>query len=84
MNYVILTVLALVTIYNIFLSMNKRATLSQRYQKLLPTWADMIILGAILTGLCFLPMIHPALRIWIAGICGHICWPNKERYGNSS
>lgn len=80
MNYVILAMLIGIGIYDIYLSLKDHPTLSQQYQKLLPTWVDVIILACILTGLSYLEQIHPALRIWIAGICGHICWPNKERY----
>ena len=81
MNWIILGILICVGIYDIYLSIVDHPTLSQQYQKLLPTWKDMIILAIVLTALCYLESIHPALRIWIAGISGHIVWPNKERYG---
>lgn len=80
MNYVILILLIAIAIYNIYLSLTKQNTLSQQYQRLFPAWLDVIILVGILTGLCFLSTVHIALRIWIAGICGHVCWSNKERY----
>jgi len=80
MNWVILGILTCVGAYDIYLSVKDHPTLSQQYQKIFATWIDMIILAVILTALCFLEPIHIALRIWIAGICGHICWPNKERY----
>lgn len=79
MNYVILAMLIVVGGFNIGLSLEGHPTISQRYQKLFPTWLDMIILALVLIVLCFLP-IHPALKVWIASLCGHICWPNKERY----
>lgn len=80
MNYIILTLLIIVGIYDVYLFVVKRPTVSQQYQKFFPTWKDLIFLAIILTSLCFLSSVHPALRIWIAGIAGHICWPNKERY----
>lgn len=79
MNYVILAGLIATGVYDVILSVKDKETLSQQYQKLFPTWIDIIILAANLTLLCFLP-IHPALKIWMAGISGHICWPNKERF----
>lgn len=80
MNYVILTILVLIGIYDIWLAFTDKPTLSQQYQKLLPTWVDIIVLAILLVGLCFLTAIHPAIRIWLAAICGHIIFPNKERY----
>ena len=80
MNYIIVALLFAVAAYDIFLSIGKEPTLSQQYQKLFSTWKDMIILGVALTALCFAEFIHPAIRIWIAGVLGHICWPNKETY----
>ncbi len=80
MNYLILAILILIGGYDVYLSIKKHPTLSQQYQKLLPTWQDVIVLAFLLAGLCFMPEIHPALRIWMGGILGHIVWPNKERY----
>ena len=80
MNYVILALLIGVEIFDIYLSLKDQPTISQEYQKLLPTWQDIIVLAMALTSLCFLEAVHPALRIWIAGILGHVFWPNKERY----
>lgn len=87
MNYVILVLLIAVGVFDIYLVYRKVPTLSQRYQLLLPTWADMILLGLILSLLCFkigpvdLTWIDARLRVWIAGMCGHVFWPNKETFG---
>jgi len=80
LNLTVLAALIVIGVYDIWLCIQKRPTLSQRYQKLFPTFVDVAFLGIILVGLCFLWFIHPALRIWVAGIAGHICWPNKETF----
>ena len=81
MNYIVLIMLILIGIYDLYLVVKKHPTLSQQYQKLLPTWIDMVIfvccLFALINGL---PWVDWRLKVAIMGIIGHVVWPNKERY----
>jgi len=84
MNYIILVISLFFLTTTIILAILGRETLSQRYQKWLPTWADMIIFGVGLVGLCFwkhyMPELDFALAVVMAGFWGHVTFPNKERY----
>ena len=81
MNYVLLVILIAVGIYDIYLTAKKHPTLSQQYQALLPTWADMVVFGAALyILLAELSWVDWRLKVIMAAIAGHIFWPNKERY----
>lgn len=85
MNYVILVLLIAVGVYDLYLALKKHPTLSQQYQRLLPTWMDVILFGCILFNMltCFM-WVDWRLKVVIMGIIGHIVWPNKERYEKSS
>ncbi|KKM61556.1 hypothetical protein LCGC14_1530480 [marine sediment metagenome] len=84
MNYVILTILLAAGIFDIFLSVTARTTISQAYQKLFRTWIDIGIFAAGLAGLCvwhyYQPELDFTLAVVMAGVWGHIVFPNKERY----
>ena len=85
MNYCVLSVLVGLGLWDIYLSAKDKPTLSQMYQKLLPTWADLIVFACGLTGLCFWKYYWPeldfTLAVVMAGFFGHVTFPNKERYG---
>lgn len=81
MNYVLLIILIATGVYDLYLVFKKHPTLSQQYQKLFPTWVDMIVFGVLLYSLLTCCMwVDWRLKVTIMGIIGHICWPNKERY----
>ncbi len=82
MNYIVLILLIATGIYDLYLVIKKHPTLSQQYQKLLPTWADTIIFGIVLYSLITqISWMDWRLKVAIMGIIGHVVWPNKERYG---
>ncbi len=82
MNYIVLILLIATGIYDLYLVVKKHPTLSQQYQRLLPTWVDMIIFGIVLYSLLTGHMwMDWRLKVAIMGIIGHVVWPNKERYG---
>lgn len=82
MNYIILILLIIIGLYDLYLVVRKHPTLSQRYQRLLPTWADMIVFGLMMwTLLAHHPWMDWRLKVVMAGIIGHIVWSNRERYG---
>lgn len=84
MNYVILILLIVVGVYDLYLAIKKHPTLSQQYQRLLPTWADMVVFGVCLYALTtdgnLFVWVDWRLKVAIMGIIGHVVWPNKERY----
>ncbi len=79
-NYLALALLIVVCVYDIYLSIKKKETLSQQYQKLFTTYVDIVVLAGVLVALCYLAVLNPALRIFIAGIASHVVWPNKETH----
>jgi len=84
MNYIILAILLIIGGYDLYLAIRDRTTLSQAYQKLFPTWIDIIFFTAGLIGLCYwkdkMPELDFRLMVVMAGFWGHITFPNKERY----
>lgn len=84
MNYIVLSISLVLLGITIYLSIRGRDTLSQRYQKLFPTWFDMIVFGVGLIGMCFwkhyYPQLHNGLVVFLCGFWGHITFPNKERF----
>ena len=81
MNYIVLILLIAIGIYDLYLAAKKHPTLSQQYQRLLPGWADLIVFNVILYFLIVgFPWMDWRLKVVIAGIVGHICWSNRERY----
>jgi hypothetical protein len=81
LDIVILLAMIIIGGYDLFLWREDRPTLSEQYQKLFPTLVDLIIFLVIFVALCYLSFVAVPVRIGIAGICGHICLPNRERYG---
>ncbi len=81
MNYILIILLIAMGLYDLYLVRKKRSTLSQQYQKLFPTWVDLIILGIclyfLLTGFAW---VDPRIKIVVAMVLGHVCWSNRERY----
>lgn len=65
--------------YDLYLELTGRRTISEAYQALLPTWADILILLAVLPGIHFLP-VYPFFKIVLAALAGHIFFPNKETW----
>jgi hypothetical protein len=43
MNYILLAIVIPIGVYDIILAIKDKTTISQAYQKLLPTWADIIV-----------------------------------------
>ena len=84
MNYVVLVILLAVGIYNLSLSIRKMPTISQMYQKIFPTWFDIMVFVIGETGICiwkhYCPELDSSLMVWMAGFFGHVTFPNKERY----
>jgi len=84
MNYIVLIGVVGLGVWTAVLAIKKKPTLSQRYQKLFPTWLDIIIFSIGLAGICFwkymMPELNTALAIVMAGFWGHVTFPNKERF----
>lgn len=85
MNYIVLALLIAVGLYDLYLVVRRHPTLSQQYQKLCPTWLDVLIFGMWLYILLTSNMwMDWRLKVAIMGIIGHVVWPNKERYEKSN
>ena len=81
MNYVLIVLLIAVGVYDIYLAIKKHPTLSQQYQKLFPTWLDLIMLNVLLfILLTHFMWIDWRLKVVMSMTLGHICWSNSERY----
>ena len=78
----VIVVLVVVGIYDLQLYLTGKPTLSQMYQKLFPTWVDMMVFIACLIVITSIP--EPLLgvfpRVLMGGVSGHITWPNTETY----
>jgi len=77
LNELAIFLIAVVALYDIVLIMQYKPTISQAYQKLFPTWLDVIILIPVVVGICFLPISY-VLRILLGVVAGHVFFPNKE------
>lgn len=73
-------IIVVIGLYDLVLILSYKPTISQAYQRLFPTWVDMIVLAALIVGVCFLPISY-ILKVLLGAIAGHVCWPNKERWG---
>ena len=79
MNTFIVCALAFAVILDLKLILAHEPTISQRYQRLFPTWFDIFTLALLIPLLCH-SLIHPTLKVLLAVTAGHLFWPNKELY----
>jgi len=78
-DLIILSLLILVLGFDLWLELTGRTTISEYYQRLLPTRLDLVVLVGVVIGIYFAP-IHIALKVVLSAIAGHLFWPNMERY----
>jgi len=79
MNYIVIALMLGALAYDIKLIRDGKPTISQAYQKVFPTWLDIIVTVVMATGICF-TTLDPTIKTLLGVIVGHIIWPNKERY----
>ena len=73
-DWIFLTVLCCVGVFDIYLVVSKYPTLSQRYHKLLPPWIDLIILCGILGVAWWLGGVAYFNTALFFTILGHLMW----------
>lgn len=74
LDWMFLTFLCCVGLLDIYLLVTKQKTLSQRYHKLLPPWADLIVLCVILGVAWWLGGIGYFNTAMFFVILGHLMW----------
>lgn len=79
LDSIALFVIMVVAIYDLWLVGATKPTISRAYQALFPAKTDLIILGVLVIGLCFLP-VHRAISGLLGVIIGHVFWANKETH----
>ena len=79
MNLILTFVLGVILLFDLWLALTKRKTISAWYQEQFPSWYDMVPMLLIILLLSHVN-IHNALRVVLAVITGHLFWPNIERY----
>ena len=79
LNDIALFAIVVVGGYDVWLIMAGKETISCRVQRYFPTWADMLILVAVVIGIYMLPILC-AYKVVLGAIGGHVLWPNRERW----
>lgn len=84
MNYIVLAICLILLGITTYLELKGKPTLSQQYQKIFPTWLDVIFFAIGILGLTiwrhYCSELHIALYGYMCGFWGHVTFPNKERY----
>lgn len=79
MNIIIGYPLLLILIVDLRLHLSGAPTISERFQKLLPSWADYILWVAVFI-VVTIALKDKAWIGWLAMLLSHVLWPNKELY----
>ena len=79
MSLIIASITAIVLLFDLWLVLKHKATISHRYQAWAPTYVDLVLLGLLTPLICHVSL-HPTLKIILAILMGHVFFPNKERY----
>jgi len=77
MNLAIIIILAIVAVVDLWYVFTKRQTISHRWQALLPTYMDLILLIAVMVVL-FEVVLDERIKIALAILAGHVFFPNRE------
>ena len=78
-NDLALFIVLAVGLYDVWLIAAGKETISCRFQRLFPTWVDMILLVAVVIGIYILPILC-WLKVLLGVVGGHVFWPNRERW----
>jgi hypothetical protein len=79
LNLIVIVILGIIAAVDLWLEITGRITISEWYQAQFPTWADLLIMCGVFTGVIFLPVAVP-LKVFLGLLAGHVFWPNKERF----
>lgn len=72
--WIMIVVMAAVGIYDLYLVLKKRDTISQRYRKLFPQWIDYLIMVGFLAGVWIVFSEQAFAPVMLGVIVGHLCW----------
>jgi hypothetical protein len=74
MGWVLIVVLAAIGAFDLYLVIKKKDTISQRYHKMLPQWADYVVLVVVAGGVWWF-WGELVFSIFMFGvIAGHLMW----------
>jgi len=77
MAWILIIAMAAVGAFDLWLVLSKKDTISQRWHRLLPKWADALVL-VLLAIICWAIFGEMVFAVWMVGvICGHLLWYGK-------
>lgn len=74
-NWIIITILSCIGIFDLYLYFTKQPTFTQRIHRLFPEWLDLVILGVILGCVWWLGSgPETFIPVMVGVILGHLLW----------
>ena len=79
MNDVVTFITLVVLMYDLWLVLVGKPTISQEYQKLFPSYIDLLIAIPVVVSVYFIS-VNLVVKLVLIFLAGHVFFPNKERY----